>query len=699
MPCGRVVTQTRARRRQSDAKWRAGVAMCYSIMKNAVPNQKKLGRRKVSKALTIKETERHIINLEKKIKEVINERAPMLGKTVMMKTESNHIIPASLDDVRQDFTEKQHSLFICSSHSGRKRFTVPPDIESNLHQMRQLSSDVFVINEADYKMSKPQTITSKISPVIDNMPTVSTKQQNNTIKLSDSTQDNEDDVIHGTIVELLTPVKEEISKCGRNIFIEKEHYASTPLKAESQQETKTLSQSSMHLSEGFTPIKLPYGLERDDPMLLLPGTPAVSGVLTPSSDISVQNVSLVLFISDVLTSISDIAVQKVCVVLFISDVLTPISDISVQKVCLVLFISDVLTSISDIAVQKVSLVLFISDVLTSISDIAVQKVCVVLFISDVLTPISDISVQKVCLVLFISDVLTSISDIAVQKVCVVLFISDVLTQISDISVQKVSLVLFISDVLTSVSDISVQKVSFVLSVSDVLTPISDISVQKTPVTPGSGIMTIDYFGLDGDIDIQQGLFCTESIESVDFSHDLEQHSFIRDYEPEQTVPLSVVEDNCLDFDGYLLFHKHNSSLVDPGSNQTDKHFTTANMWEKLEPDYKASYAKMAALEQSEDSNDLSDDLLGIDLRPLHKEQHDTVPEVIALTNDVQEVPSLLFDLTDVDNKGQTTGLQFIEGFEDLGVFYQNQDEKIELSKEFNDPYTDWEGDSQVVPQI
>jgi len=43
----------RVRRRQSDAKWRASVAMCYNIMKNVIPNHKKLGRRKLSKVFII----------------------------------------------------------------------------------------------------------------------------------------------------------------------------------------------------------------------------------------------------------------------------------------------------------------------------------------------------------------------------------------------------------------------------------------------------------------------------------------------------------------------------------------------------------------------------------------------------------------------------------------------------------------------
>lgn len=75
------------------------------------------------------------------------------------------------------------------------------------------------------------------------------------------------------------------------------------------------------------------------------------------------------------------------------------------------------------------------------------------------------------------------------------------------------------------------------------------------------------------------------------------------------------------FFSYLLFHKQNSSLMNPACSQSEMALNIAHMWEKLEPDDRAAYSKMAALEQSDDSNDLSADLLAIDLRPLHKEQN------------------------------------------------------------------------------
>ena len=52
MPRG--VTPTRVRRRQSDAKWRASVAMCYNVMKHVIPHSKrysKASKRKLSKVI------------------------------------------------------------------------------------------------------------------------------------------------------------------------------------------------------------------------------------------------------------------------------------------------------------------------------------------------------------------------------------------------------------------------------------------------------------------------------------------------------------------------------------------------------------------------------------------------------------------------------------------------------------------------
>ncbi|XP_060593744.1 uncharacterized protein LOC132748200, partial [Ruditapes philippinarum] len=156
MPRG--VTTTRVRRRQSDAKWRASVAMCYNIMKNVIPNQKKLGRRKVSKALTLKETERHIANLERKLRELIEERAPMCGKTIMLEKEDKCLTPASFDDVKQDFATKQHALFMCTTTGGKKRYNVPSDIEASLEQLSQQSCDLIAVDRKEVETSFPDLL-------------------------------------------------------------------------------------------------------------------------------------------------------------------------------------------------------------------------------------------------------------------------------------------------------------------------------------------------------------------------------------------------------------------------------------------------------------------------------------------------------------------------------------------------------------
>ena len=43
--------QAKAKRRQSDAKWRASVATCYDTLKYVVPNVKNMAKRKISKVI------------------------------------------------------------------------------------------------------------------------------------------------------------------------------------------------------------------------------------------------------------------------------------------------------------------------------------------------------------------------------------------------------------------------------------------------------------------------------------------------------------------------------------------------------------------------------------------------------------------------------------------------------------------------
>lgn len=147
MPRG--VTQTRVRRRQSDAKWRASVAMCYNIMKHVIPNQRKLGRRKISKALTLKETERHILALERVLKELLEEKARIYSKTVVIPKENNILMPATFEDVRNDFADRQLLFFSNNAGSGKKRYNVPTDIEASLDHLSLQACPLVVLDQAE----------------------------------------------------------------------------------------------------------------------------------------------------------------------------------------------------------------------------------------------------------------------------------------------------------------------------------------------------------------------------------------------------------------------------------------------------------------------------------------------------------------------------------------------------------------------
>ncbi|ESO97536.1 hypothetical protein LOTGIDRAFT_228205 [Lottia gigantea] len=129
----RGLTPVRVRRRQSDAKWRASVASCYDTLKLVIPNANKLSKKKVSKALILQETERHINHLEYTLSQLFNLKAPELGKTVLWK-EGETYHPASLNDIKSDFEEKQSEIFSQSSH-GRRRYHLLSDIEGQLVDM------------------------------------------------------------------------------------------------------------------------------------------------------------------------------------------------------------------------------------------------------------------------------------------------------------------------------------------------------------------------------------------------------------------------------------------------------------------------------------------------------------------------------------------------------------------------------------
>ena len=69
---------------------------------------------------------------------------------------------------------------------------------------------------------------------------------------------------------------------------------------------------------------------------------------------------------------------------------------------------------------------------------------------------------------------------------------------------------------------------------------------------------------------------------------------------------------------FLLFYNQNAGEIELENNFEDKEVTVAKMWKNLAADEKAAYSKIASLENSNDSIHLSDDLRGLDLKPLSR---------------------------------------------------------------------------------
>ncbi|XP_052802360.1 uncharacterized protein LOC128232698 [Mya arenaria] len=291
MPRG--VTPVRVRRRQSDAKWRASVAMCYNIMKNVIPNSKKIGKtskRKLSKALTLKETERHIVCLERKLKELLELRAPQCGRAVVIENDNRCLSPATLDDIRHDFAIKQCFFFsVTSSNTGKKRYNVPSDIETSLENLSRQSCSLVTIDHKEIKTSFPEFY--KNSFLLTKECPLSTISYD-----ADEEWDNQyeqDDVTS----YLLTPAKPR----GWSDSLPAQPVLSTTPSITSKDRTtsqKTPSKACKKLSfngqqktpvrgtdghSGFTPVKLPMGLDRGDPTMAPPTTPNISLIGSPFS--------------------------------------------------------------------------------------------------------------------------------------------------------------------------------------------------------------------------------------------------------------------------------------------------------------------------------------------------------------------------------------------------------------------------------
>ncbi|PVD34028.1 hypothetical protein C0Q70_05290 [Pomacea canaliculata] len=137
----------RTRRRQSDAKWRASVASCYETLKFVIPNKDALPKRKTSKALVLQETEKHIIELEKAISHILSIEAQEKGVGVLWR-KGQHWAPATLDDVRQDFSEKQRQIFN-QAVQGRRCYNLLHDIQDEILGVSARSSSLAYIRLQD----------------------------------------------------------------------------------------------------------------------------------------------------------------------------------------------------------------------------------------------------------------------------------------------------------------------------------------------------------------------------------------------------------------------------------------------------------------------------------------------------------------------------------------------------------------------
>ncbi|GFR66002.1 hypothetical protein ElyMa_003673100 [Elysia marginata] len=149
--------QAKAKRRQSDAKWRASVATCYDTLKYVVPNVKNMTKRKVSKALILQESEKHIKDLEAAVNLLLGAESKKKGKTVMWEEDSLWS-PCSLDKLRQDFSEQQQRIFHTATQ-GRRCYNLLQDIKEEVFAMEADPSRLAVM---DTHFQAPPHLMSKI---------------------------------------------------------------------------------------------------------------------------------------------------------------------------------------------------------------------------------------------------------------------------------------------------------------------------------------------------------------------------------------------------------------------------------------------------------------------------------------------------------------------------------------------------------
>ncbi|XP_033752036.1 uncharacterized protein LOC117335888 [Pecten maximus] len=94
-------------------------------------------------ALILQETENHIVNIENKFRDLLEQKAKAKGKSLVMQTEFG-FVEAKLGDIRREFSNKQENLYL-QNCSQRKKSNIPSDLELGLIDLRSSMCNLSVV--------------------------------------------------------------------------------------------------------------------------------------------------------------------------------------------------------------------------------------------------------------------------------------------------------------------------------------------------------------------------------------------------------------------------------------------------------------------------------------------------------------------------------------------------------------------------
>lgn len=292
----------RVRRRQSDAKWRASVASCYETLKHVIPDCDKISKRKISKALILQETEKHINNLENVLSDILSDKARSRGKVVLYQTEQG-LVEANMADVQLDLVLKQQNMYL-QNFEQRKRSNIPSDIETGIINLRSTYCPLTVL---PVECLQQQVVPS--TPYVEPINSQLEKNKENVYTAGFNRIVRPTERVHLThfpfehlqtmpqqISLLKTPVKSKsrtdpASSCVKNFEYHSpgevtpnkaySYLSTTPKNSHKHQHYKIPGRISTKLKpetcSGFTPVKLPGELDHDTPKQL----PSVPTGFTP----------------------------------------------------------------------------------------------------------------------------------------------------------------------------------------------------------------------------------------------------------------------------------------------------------------------------------------------------------------------------------------------------------------------------------